>query len=260
MGSRADGRTRPSALERRLSAGGWRFRPRRCALHPHVHPAAARRSAPAAARGRPRGRAPAGRCRPQPATSRTKPAPIATNRRQPRPAEARSRSEAQPARPGDLWRFRKADPQVREPWRAGSMNIIVHRPLTAAFPQVGGLSRPSRRARAGSRASRQRKTLRRRKPSPPAGSFDCGRFAPFAQDDEVRAPCARDDEAGGAGGHTRPSALDRRFSAGRRPFQAEPMRPGGAARIPTEEDPPPPQAFATGGILRLRALRALRSG
>ena len=96
------------------------------------------------------------------------------------------------------------------------MDIYVHRPLSAVFPQVGSLLRASRRARAGPRAPRPRKALRRRKPLQPARSFDCGRFAPFAQD----------DEASRADGHICSSALDRRFSVGRDP-QAR-VRAGGA--------------------------------
>ena len=156
------------------------------------------------------------RARPHPAYARRsnaaatcgQPHETCTNRRRSEhgrnSAEPRGHGEASTRQPGGLWRFRKANPQVGEPWAAGSMNINVHRPLTAAFPQVGSLLRPSRRARAGSRASRPRKTLRRRKPSPPAGSFDCGRFAPFAQDDKSfdcgrpQARYAQDDERTGA--------------------------------------------------------------
>ena len=100
----------------------------------------------------------------------------------PQAHRAHRRGEAPTRHLGDLWRFRKAKPQVDEPWAAGSMNIDVHRPLSAALP------------------------------------------------------------------------------AGWNHFQAEPTHPGRAARIPTGEDPPPPQAFATSEILRLQALCALRSG
>ena len=76
-------------------------------------------------------------------------------------------------------------PALRMTKAAGSMGTLAHRSLTATFPQVGSIFRPSRRARAWPRASRPRKTLRRRKPLHPARSFDCGRFAPFAQDDKA---------------------------------------------------------------------------
>ena len=64
-------------------------------------------------------------------------------------------------------------------------------------------------------------------------SFDSGGFAACAQDDKAPggfAACAQDDKS------------------------------GEAARMPTEEDPPSLQVFATSEILRLRALRALCSG
>ena len=72
------------------------------------------------------------------------------------------------------------------------MSKFVHRPLTAAFPQVA---------------------IRKHEPTPKAH------------------------------GRLRPSA-----------------RPGRAVRTPAEEGPSSPQAFATSEILRLRALRAFRSG
>ena len=64
----------------------------------------------------PNPRMPAGRGRARPAASRTKPAPIAADWRAATtrtPAAAPARP--QPARPGDLWRFRKANLQVDEP-------------------------------------------------------------------------------------------------------------------------------------------------
>ena len=48
---------------------------------------------------------------------------------------------------GDLWRFRKANAPVDEEWGGGSMNIPVHRPLSAAFPQVATRKRSLRRRR-----------------------------------------------------------------------------------------------------------------
>ena len=138
--------------------------------------------------------APAGRAR---APTRGRPHETCTNRRRPgcsckRHASLGPGGASTLPPPGDLWRFRKANAQVGEPWTAGPMDIYVHRPLTAAFPQAAS---PTRRRRRG----RQCAPARWRAPA--------GRRAP-----------------------------------------------------PGPQVPPPPLASAISEILRLRALRALRSG
>ena len=132
---------------------------------------------------------------------------------------ARRVCDAPPTRmPGDLWRFRKANVQVGEPWAAGSMGTPAHRPLSAALPWVGSAFEPSRHGRSEDlRASRPgrlcaaaslrirrgpstpgasrpplRMTIvpagalpRRRRPLRPARSFDSGGCAASAQDDKM---------------------------------------------------------------------------
>ena len=115
-------------------------------------------------------RAPTGRSRPQPAASRTKPALIAAGWKRMQPeCSPRTQRAASPRRPGNLRRFRKANLQVGEPWEAGSMNIAVHRPLTADFPLVGGDSVRKKRPE----GTRSRPTGKRRDqwdPSTPGAS------------------------------------------------------------------------------------------
>ena len=102
--------------------------------------------------------------------------------RAPRPRKTlRRRKPLQPARS-----FDSARPQARcaqDDKAGGADGHICPSALDRRFSQVEGLFRSSRCTRAGPRASRPGRTLRRRKPLPPARSFDCGRFAPFAQDD-----------------------------------------------------------------------------
>ena len=51
------------------------------------------------------------------------------------PSKACRRGNAPTPQLGDLWRFRKANLLLDKEWREGSMNIVVHRPLTAAPSQ-----------------------------------------------------------------------------------------------------------------------------
>ena len=114
----------------------------RAAARPRVQ-AAARGVAAHACGSRTRGR-------PQVVASRN-PRPAARNLRQSPPAgcghnpDARRRSGEAPTRQrGDLWRFRKANPQVDEPWESGSMGIPAHRPLTAGVSVGRERFRPHR--------------------------------------------------------------------------------------------------------------------
>ena len=221
-------------------------------------------------------RAPAGTRRSSARPTHNQPHETCTNRRWRKAAEtckpAADAARPQPARLGDLWRFRKTNAQVGEPWEAGSMDMNVHRSLTAGVsagrnPVFDPAPKVQRRLPlvAASRLCGERspaRICRRRCGRPrPVGSFDFGRCA----------PCAQDDKASRVGGHTCPSVLDcRGFRRSQPRVRSSPegatapsaRRRFSAVRraLPGTDMPSPLRASVASGVLRLRALRALRSG
>ena len=88
--------------------------------------------------GAPPARRPASARRPEARPTRGQPHETCTGRRVPgcsckRHASLGPGGASTLPPPGDLWRFRKADAQVGEPWAQGPMDIYVHRPLSAAI-------------------------------------------------------------------------------------------------------------------------------
>ena len=115
--------------------------------------------------------------------TRGQPYETCTNRRRSgcsySPRNRRGHGVASTRAAGDLWRFRKANPLVDEPWATGPMDMNVHRSLTAAFPRVGiafsrvdtagrGRAHPGRDAPASLQAFATGEILRLRWLAPPA--------------------------------------------------------------------------------------------
>ena len=116
------------------------------------------------------GRRPPGARRSDAAATRGQPHETCTNRRRANGATSRTPATGatrdQPASIGDLWRFRKANSPVDEPWKAGSMNTCVHRPLTAALPQSAARTHSRRRRRRDAPIRRRPPAGRRTHPRP----------------------------------------------------------------------------------------------
>ena len=108
--------------------------------------------------------APASRTSSRHEASRMKPGSNRRRSRWSRPARLPLTAvESRPARHSLSWRFRKANPLVDKSQPEGSMGTHVHRPLTAAFPQVAS-PRPN-----------QWRTRRRRLRPQPAPHPQCAR-------------------------------------------------------------------------------------